>query len=53
MIMKNIQEESLKKKKFIEQDYILFLDMGYPIPYDNTLAKRNPLQLMLNIKIKL
>ena len=40
---KYLQEESLKiKKKFIEQDYILFLDMGYPIPYDNIFSKEEP-----------
>ena len=43
MIMKNIFKRKPKnKKKFIEQDYILFLDMGYPIPYDNIFSKEEP-----------
>ncbi len=35
-------ESKVKTTKMVKEDYILFLDQGYPVPYDNYFSEENP-----------
>ena len=35
-----LKENNNYNTRLIKEDYILFIDMGYPIPYDNFLVRK-------------
>tara|TARA_B100001057_G_scaffold309601_1_gene309595 strand:- start:384 stop:1583 length:1200 start_codon:yes stop_codon:yes gene_type:complete len=45
-----LTEEKNKTPKLIQNDYILFLDMGYPVPYDNYFSDEKPVTNEENYK---
>ena len=45
-----IMEKNSIKKRIIDKEYILLLDQGYPVPYDNIFSKERPVTTELNYK---
>lgn len=45
-----LTEKNNKTPRLIKNDYILFLDMGYPIPYDNHFSDEKPVTTEENYK---
>ena len=44
-----LKENNNYNTRLIKEDYILFIDMGYPIPYDNFFSEEKPVTSLRSI----